>query len=114
MNNRKKYLIIFSFLVLIVSVSGGADSHKYNNTDINPAKLDGGFWEKEDCREISDAAGFFIYMSGVLLEKAADEKEEVEDDYDEKESEDEIYESILFFTNLAATYADVYNTFCKK
>lgn len=114
MSNRKTHItIIFSFVILIVSISGSADSHTSNDTYVISEKSDVGLWEKEDCKEISDAAGFFLYMSGVLL-KVIDEKKEGEDDYNEKESDDEIYESILFFTNLAATYADVYETFCKR
>ena len=67
-----------------------------------------GLWEAEDCKKISDASGFFLYVSGEFLEEADKLKKEG------KEAEaDESYEGVLYSSELATNYAKNFEAYCK-
>ena len=68
-----------------------------------------GFWKSEDCKKVSDAAGFFLYTSGELL-KTADKERKAGN---EKKSE-KSYAAALFFSELSENAAKNFEAFCKK
>ena len=72
-------------------------------------KEDIGFWKSEDCKNVSEAAGFFLYTSGELL-KAADKERKAGS---EKKSE-KSYSAAMFFSELSANAAKNFEVFCKK
>ena len=90
---------IFCLLILLIPISG---SSNFEESDI-------GFWKNEDCKKVSEAAGFFLYTSGELL-KTADKERKAGN---EKKSE-KSYASALFFSELSANAAKNFEAFCKK
>ena len=60
-----KFTPIFWVLILFLSISGCA----------KPEQAEIGFWKSEDCKKISEAAGFFLYTSGELLKTADKERQ---------------------------------------
>ncbi|HIG68290.1 MAG TPA: hypothetical protein EYQ44_10880 [Porticoccaceae bacterium] len=94
-----KFSAIFCLLILLIPISGWANSEE---SDI-------GFWKSEDCKKVSEAAGFFIYTSGELL-KTADKERRAGN---EKESE-KSYAAALFFSELSENAAKNFEAFCKK
>lgn len=100
--NMRKILIIFiSSITFLIPISG--------SVDLSSEKLDVGLWDNEDCKKTSDAAGFYLYMSGVLLETA--DKEEKRGKGNKAK---ELYEGSLFFSQLAANAAKNFEAFCKE
>ena len=65
-------------------------------------------WAAEDCKNISDASGLFLYVSGELLEEA-DEFREEGDEVEANES----YEGVLFISELATNFAKNFEAYCK-
>jgi hypothetical protein len=70
---------------------------------------DVGLWKSEDCKNVSEAAGFFLYTSGELL-KVADKERKAGS---EKKSE-KSYAGALFFSELSGNAAKNFEVFCKK
>lgn len=99
--NGGKVLITFFLVFFLIPVSG--------STDLSSETLDIGLWDIVDCKKTSDAAGFFLYMSGVLLETADKQQKSG----NEKKSE-KSYEGALFFSQLSANAARNFDVFCKK
>ena len=94
-----KFTPIYWILILFLSLSGCAKSEEANI----------GLWKSEDCKKISEAAGFFLYTSGELL-KTADKERQAGN---EKKSE-KTYATALFFSELAKNSAKNFEAFCKK
>ena len=94
-----KFTPIFWVLILFLSISGCAKSEQ--------AEI--GFWKSEDCKKISEAAGFFLYTSGELL-KTADKERQAGN---EKKSE-KTYAAAMFFSELSENSAKNFEVFCKK
>ena len=90
---------IFCLLILLIPISG---SSNFEESDI-------GFWKNEDCKKVSEAAGFFFYTSGELL-KTADKERKAGN---EKKSE-KSYAAALFFSELSENAAKNFEVFCKK
>ena len=65
-------------------------------------------WAAEDCENISDASGLFLYVSGELLE----EGERLTNEGYETEAR-ESYEDGLGFSGLAANFARNFEVYCK-
>lgn len=70
---------------------------------------DTGFWKSEDCKNVSEAAGFFLYTSGELLKTADKERKAGSEKKSEKS-----YSAALFFSELSANAAKNFEVFCKK
>ena len=94
-----KFTPIFWVLILFLSISGCAKSEQ--------AEI--GFWKSEDCKKVSEAAGFFLYTSGELL-KTADKERQAGN---EKKSE-KTYAAAMFFSELSENSAKNFEAFCKK
>ena len=90
---------IFCLLILLIPISG---SSNFEESDI-------GFWKNEDCKKVSEAAGFFLYTSGEVL-KTADKERKAGN---EKKSE-KSYAAALFFSELSENAAKNFEAFCKK
>ena len=95
----KKFTPIFWVLILFLSISGCT----------KPEQADIGFWKSEDCKKVSEAAGFFLYTSGELL-KAADKERQAGS---EKKSE-KTYAAAMYFSQLSEHSAKNFEVFCKK
>ena len=65
-------------------------------------------WAAKDCKNISDASGLFLYVSGENL-KEGDRLSNEEYEAEANES----YESGLRFSELAANYARNFEVYCK-
>jgi hypothetical protein len=94
-----KFTSFFSLLILLIPLSGYSDVEE----------SDMGFWKTEDCKKVSEAAGFFLYTSGETL-KAADKERTTGN---EEESE-KLYAAALFLSELSANAAKNFEAFCKK
>jgi hypothetical protein len=70
---------------------------------------DTGFWKNEDCKKVSEAAGFFLYTSGELLKTADKERKAGSEKKSEKS-----YAAALFFSELSGNAAKNFEVFCKK
>ena len=99
MNILNKFTPIFCVLTLFLSISACV---KAEEGDI-------GFWKSEDCKKVSDAAGFFLYTSGELLKTADKERKAGSEKKSEKS-----YSAALFFSELSANAAKNFEVFCKK
>ena len=99
MNILNKFTPIFCLLILLIPISGCANSEE---SDI-------GFWKSEDCKKVSEAAGFFLYTSGELLKTADKERKAGSEEKSEKS-----YVAALFFSELSANAAKNFEAFCKK
>jgi|TARA_B110000914_G_scaffold216290_1_gene221101 hypothetical protein len=94
-----KFTPLFCLLILLIPISG------YSNFE----ESDIGFWKSEDCKKVSEAAGFFLYTSGEVL-KTADKERKAGN---EKKSE-KSYAAALFFSELSENAAKNFEAFCKK
>ena len=94
-----KFTPIFCLFILLIPISGWAN---YEESDI-------GLWKSEDCKKVSEAAGFFLYTSGEVL-KTADKERKAGN---EKKSE-KSYAAALFFSELSENAAKNFEAFCKK
>ena len=65
-------------------------------------------WAAEDCKEISDSSGLFLYVSGELL----GEGERLTNEGSEAEAR-ESYEDGLGLSDLAANFARNFEVYCK-
>ena len=99
MNILNKFTPIFCVLTLFLSISACA---KAEDGDI-------GFWKSEDCKKVSDTAGFFLNTSGELLKTADKERKAGSEKKSEKS-----YSAALFFSELSANAAKNFEVFCKK
>ena len=64
MNILNKFTPIFCVLTLFLCIS----------VSVKSEEGDTGFWKSEDCKNVSEAAGFFLYTSGELLKTADKER----------------------------------------
>ncbi len=99
MNILNKFTPIFCVITLFLSISACV---KAEEGDI-------GFWKSEDCKKISDEAGFFLYMSRELLKTADKERKAGSEEKSEKS-----YSAALFFSELSGNAAKNFEVFCKK
>ncbi len=99
MNILNKFTPIFCVLTLFLCISVSAKSEEG----------DTGFWKSEDCKNVSEAAGFFLYTSGELL-KTADKERKA----GSKKKSEKSYASALFFSELSENAAKNFEVFCKK
>ena len=99
MNILNKFTPIFCVLTLFLSISACA---KAEDGDI-------GFWKSEDCKKVSDTAGFFLNTSGELLKTADKERKAGSEKKSEKS-----YSAALFFSELSENAAKNFEVFCKK
>ena len=65
-------------------------------------------WKAEDCKKVSDASAFFLFISGQLLERY-DEL----DKKGEKRKSKESFELAVAFSELARNYAKNFEVYCK-
>ena len=94
-----KFTPIYWTLILFLSLSGCA----------KPEQADIGLWNSEDCKKISEAAGFFLYTSGELLKTADKERQAGNEGKSEK-----TYAAAMFFSELSENSAKNFEVFCKK
>jgi len=94
-----KFTPIYWILILFLSLSGCA----------KPEGADIGLWKSEDCKKISEAAGFYLYTSGELLKTADKERQAGNEEKSEK-----TYAAALFFSELSENSAKNFEVFCKK
>ena len=94
-----KFTPIYWILILFISLSGCA----------KPEQADIGLWKSEDCKKISEAAGFFLYTSGELLKTADKERQAGNEGKSEK-----TYAAAMFFSELSENSAKNFEVFCKK
>ncbi len=99
MNILNKLTPIFCALTLFLSTSACVEAEE---GDI-------GFWKSEDCKKISDEAGFFLYMSRELLKTADKERKAGSEEKSEKS-----YSAAMFFSELSENAAKNFEVFCKK
>jgi hypothetical protein len=99
MNVINKFTSIFCVLVLFLCIS----------VSVKSEEGDTGFWKSEDCKNVSEAAGFFLYTSGELLKTADKERKAGSGKKSEKS-----YAAALFFSELSANAAKNFEVFCKK
>ena len=99
MNILNKFIPIFCILISFLSISGC----------LNAEEGDIGFWKSEDCKKVSEAAGFFLYTSGELLKTADKERKAGRDKKSEKS-----YSAALLFSELSENAAKNFEVFCKK
>jgi hypothetical protein len=99
MNVLNKFTSIFCVLVLFLCIS----------VSVKSEEGDTGFWKSEDCKNVSEAAGFFLYTSGELLKTADKERKAGSGKKSEKS-----YAAALFFSELSANAAKNFEVFCKK
>lgn len=110
MNETKKSLIIFIiFIALAFFVSVSADADKKNGTDMGAEQLVVGFWPNDSCKKTSEAAGFYLHTSGVMLESA----DKLRKSGNEKKSK-ELYEAVHFLSTLSMHAATSFDAFCKR
>ncbi len=95
MNKFISFLCLLIFPILISGCSFAEES-------------DIGLWESEDCKKVSEAAGFFLYTSGELLKIADKERKAGKEKKSEKS-----YASALFFSELSANASKNFEAFCK-
>jgi len=94
-----KFTGFFCLLILLIPISGYSDFEE-------PGM---GFWKNEDCKKVSEAAGFFLYRSAEVLKTADNERKAGNGKKSEKS-----YAAALFFSELSANAAKNFETFCKK
>ena len=99
MNVLNKFASIFCVLTLFLCIS----------VSVKSEEGDIGFWKSEDCKKVSDAAGFFLYTSGELLKTADKERKAGSEKKSEKS-----YSAALFFSELSGNAAKNFEVFCKK
>ena len=99
MNIINKFTSIFCVLFLFLCIS----------VLVKSEEGDAGLWKSEDCRNVSEAAGFFLYTSGELLKTADKERKAGSEEKSEKS-----YSAALFFSELSANSAKNFEAFCKK
>ena len=93
------FTLFFCLLILLTPISGWSNSKE---SDI-------GFWKSEDCKKVSEAAGFFLYTSGEIL-KTADQERKA----GKKKKSEKSYASALLFSELSENAAKNFEAFCKK
>ena len=99
MNILNKFNPIFCVLTLFLCIS----------VSVKSEEGDTGLWKSEDCKNVSEAAGFFLYTSGELLKTADKERKAGSDKKSEKS-----YSAAMFFSELSANAAKNFEVFCKK
>ena len=92
-----KNIILFSILISF-PILAFSHSHEDKKEDSSSEML--GYWKKEDCKNVSDAAGLYLYISGDLMTKA-----------DEAAA---LYKRSLEFAEIAANHAKSFEAFCKQ
>tara|TARA_B100001123_G_scaffold376311_1_gene442872 strand:- start:43 stop:375 length:333 start_codon:yes stop_codon:yes gene_type:complete len=110
MSEVKKILMIsIVFIALAFFVSVSADADKKNSADMGAEQLAVGFWPNDSCKETSEAAGFYLHTSGVMLESA----DKARKSGNEKKSK-ELYEAVHFLSTLSMHAAISFEAFCKR
>ena len=100
---------IFTSLVITTSMVAFADDHEgKKDVDMKAIKSGLGYWEKKDCKEVSNAAGLMLYLSYQSLEGADKVKKE-----GNTTREDELAGEGIVLAQLAADYATTFSAFCK-
>jgi len=99
MNILNRFTSGFCVLTFFISISGCAKAEEEEL----------GFWESKDCKNVSEAAGFFLYTSGELLKTADKERKAGNENKSEKS-----YAAALFFSELSGNAAKNFDVFCKK
>jgi hypothetical protein len=88
---------------------------------VNSHQSDIAYWESDDCNKVSQAAGLYLYTSGELL-KAAEKERKAERNnkpkalhkLEESEELHDLYEGVLFYSELSANATKNFQVFCKK
>lgn len=99
MSILNKFTSAFCVLTFFISISAC----------VKAEEEDTGFWKNEDCKKVSEAAGFFLYTSGELLKTADKERKAGSEKKSEKS-----YAAALYFSELSANAANNFEVFCKK
>jgi len=94
-----KFISFFCLLILLIPISGCSHAEE---SDI-------GLWASEDCKKVSEAAGFFLYTSGELLKTADKERKAGKEKKSEKS-----YAAAMFFSELSENAAKNFEAFCKQ
>ena len=96
-------------ILIIFSMISCADDHKEKKDfDVKEIKSGLGYWETQDCKAVSDAAGLMLYLSYQNLENS--NKVEKEGD---KTKADKLASEGVVLAQLAADYATTFSAFCK-
>lgn len=88
---------------------------------VNSHQSDIAYWPSDDCNKVSQAAGLYLYTSGELL-KAAEKERKAERNnkpkalhkLEESEELHDLYEVVLFYSELSANATKNFQVFCKK
>ena len=69
--------IYLSLILMVFSLETLSDDHKKKgaNKDMKKLKESMGYWKAEDCKNVSDAAGLFLYYSYEVLEESSELRE---------------------------------------
>ena len=89
-------------------VLGGAFLANYFGAEAGAQQQTVERWAAEDCKNISDASGLFLYVSG---ENLGEGERLTNEGYDAEARES--YESGLRFSELAANFARNFEVYCK-
>ena len=68
-----------------------------------------GYWKAEDCKNVSDAAGLFLYYSYEVLEESSELREA-----GKELQADKLGEGGVALSQVAANYAKTFEAFCKR
>ena len=101
--------VLILAIALMLATLSYADSQKDKHKDGASRKTEMGYWENEDCKKTSDAAGGLLYFSGELL-KTSDEKRKSGNEG----GADEDFKGAYALSEIAANYAKTFEAFCKK
>ena len=66
-------------------------------------------WKAEDCKNVSDAAGLFLYYSYEVLEESSELREA-----GKELQADKLGEGGVALSQVAANYAKTFEAFCKR
>ena len=98
-----------TIIVSTISLVSCANDHiEKKDVDMKAIKSGLGYWETKDCKEVSDAAGFMLFLSYQSLEGADKFKKE-----GNKTRADELASEGIVLGQLAADYATTFSAFCK-
>ena len=103
---------IYLFLILMVFSSETlSDDHKEKgaNKDMRKLKESMGYWKAEDCKNVSDSAGMFLYYSYEVLEESSRLREA-----GKELQADKLGEGGVALSQVAANYAKTFEAFCKR
>ena len=103
--------IYLSLTLMVFSLETLSDDHKKKgaNKDMKKLKESMGYWKAEDCKNISDAAGLFLYYSYEVLEESSELREA-----GKELQADKLGEGGVALSQVAANYAKTFEAFCKR